>query len=86
MASGSLVPVSSGKIQGLILFAGGLYVLYGAVSGRLASMLAALFTPSALGNVQSGQVTTSGGLPSNVAQLITPYNIHTGVNSTTTAG
>lgn len=85
MASGSLVPVSSGKIQGLILFAGGLYVLYGAVSGRLAPMLAALFTPSALGNVQTS-VTTTGGLPSNVAQLITPYNIHTGVNSTTTAG
>lgn len=85
MASGSLVPVSSGKIQGLILFAGGLYVLYGAVSGRLAPMLAALFTPSALGNVQTS-VTTTGGLPSNVAQLITPYTIHTGVNSTTTAG
>lgn len=85
MASGSLVPVSSGKIQGLILFAGGLYVLYGAVSGRLAPMLAALFTPSALGNVQTS-VTTTGGLPSNVAQLSTPYNIHTGVNSTTTAG
>ena len=85
MASGSLVPVSSGKIQGLILFAGGLYVLYGAVSGRLVPMLAALFTPSALGNVQTS-VTTTGGLPSNVAQLSTPYNIHTGVNSTTTAG
>ena len=85
MASGSLVPVSSGKIQGLILFAGGLYVLYGAVSGRLSPMLAALFTPSALGNVQTS-VTTTGGLPSNVAQLITTYNIHTGVNSTTATG
>ena len=85
MASGSLVPVSSGKIQGLILFAGGLYVLYGAVSGRLVPMLAALFTPSALGNVQTS-VTTTGGLPSNVAQLSTPYTVHTGVNSTTTAG
>lgn len=85
MASGSLVPVSSGKVMGLILFAGGLYVLYGAVSGRLAPMLAALFTPSALGNVQTS-VATTGGLPSNVSQLSSPYNIHTGMNSTTTTG
>lgn len=36
-------------LVGVGLIAGGGIIMYGAVTGRLAPMLAALFTPSALG-------------------------------------